>query len=920
MVDELNFSQYTDDPSKNIEIYTSFINKAILEDVDREALKTERGFSDEIINLCQFRSCRPENRQIVKELETRFGEDALLEAGLLEAKDDGIKPCTQLFGRFKNDKFVNNICIPYFNPDGEIFFIRPHKFGLKGKSIQVYCPVRKFGADSTWIITESEFKAAAAMQYGYPAIGLPGIHSFMVKHFHRLEEFIKTLGIHNVIVIYDNEIKTNPEFKNYKPDVIKQWDTQWRSIDICRKLSKSIPELNGYVKIGVLPSDWMEEGKIDIDGALAQKRTTDEFKSVCYRAIEWPVYLDTLPPVAKKIIHRRIYKEDYLAESKIKKAEDGYFIEKSKRIGRGENATMIPYEERLSNFTMEIKKTLIEGVTHIREVVFRGQDGSISKPHICKVGTNILREFKTWVWSCGDYHYTGKQEELDLIWKLEGALCDGREILRPEQIGLLKDGDNNRWLFGNSLISEDGSVLLPDKEGIIWEGLTGYLPRSIKETTGSITAAGTSKMPTINLDDTKFGLSELKSAVDDIEKIFGTKAVRLAVGWIVACLLSDEIYKKYACFPILFLGGKRESGKTTLGNWLMAMMGMADTAGDSLGGTTPAGAVRNLAWFSCIAYWLDEYRNSAKIKRYWDAFFRNIYQRQAPSKGTLGTGIRSHAINAGVILSGEETPQDNALLSRCVLIHLTKKRGEESTLELYRKMEDLRTQNLLSRLVFEVIKVKTKLLPTILDHIDGWKKRLLKEGVGERLALNYSIPAVCYDIIFLRDEPIEVRQDFTRWVVEESHRTELEKESEHMLSVFMDSLNSLHERLEDYFTVFTQNKEPKGKKRIALHFPTFYNTWVEGYRRQGNEQFKSGTMLSYIREEPYFICDNKLKRINGRTTRSLFLSLDPEDNPPDGLVYLAGGGPTEDESGVASVIDALVPDSTSDSDEENPMF
>ena len=916
MVNNLDISEYTDDPSKNIEIYTSFINKAILEDADREALKAERGFSDEIINLCQFKSCRPENRQIIEELEQQYGEDALLEAGLLEAKDDGIKPCSQLFGSFKNDKFVNNICIPYFNPDGEIFYLRPHKFGFKGKPIQVYCPARKVVADSTWIITESEFKAAAAMQYGYPALGLPGIHSFMVKHFHRLEEFIKTLGVHNIVVIYDNEVKNNPDFKNYKSNVLKQWDTQWRSIDICRKLTSSLPELNGYVKIGVLPAGWMEEGKIDIDGALAQGRSKKEFKAVIHQAVEWENYLETLPSIAKQIINRKIYKEDYLAASKVKKKLTGYYIEKKKKVGRGDNATEIPYDEQLSNFTMEIKKTLIEGETHIREVVFKGQDGSESKPHICKVGTNILREFKTWVWSCGDYHYTGKQEELDLIWKLEGALCDGRKILRPDQIGLLKEGDERRWLFGNCLLHEDGSLLLPDqKEGVIWEGLTGYLPKSINQISKSEKA--TSKMPIINFDnETKFGLAEIKTVVADMERLLGTKAVRLAVGWVIACLLSDEIHRKYACFPILFIGGKRESGKTTLANWLMAMMGMNDAAGEPLGQTSPAGAVRNMAWFSCIAYWLDEYRNSAKIKRYWDGFFRNIYQRQAPSKGTLGAGVRSYAINAGIILSGEETPQDNALYSRCVNIPLSKNRTRpEDGTDLYKQIESHRSQNLLSRLIPEVIKVKEKLLPTILDHIDGWKKRLLSEGVGDRLALNYAIPAVCYDIIFLRDDTLEVRKEFTRWVVEEAHKDELEKESEHMLAVFMDSLVSLHDRLEDYYTVFTQNKEPKGKRRIALHFPTFYSAWVESYRRQGNEQFKKGTILSYIREEPYFIEDNKLKRINGRPQRCLFLSLDPEDNPPDGLLFLAAGGHQTDEVGVVDAVNDLANDADTDSQE-----
>jgi DNA primase len=750
MVNSLDIGEWTDDPFKNTEIYTAFINKAILEDADRESLKKERGFSDEIINLCQFKSCRPENREIIKELEEQFGEDALLEAGLLEAKDDGIKPCTQLFGVFKNDKFVNNICIPYFNTDGEIFYIRPHKFGLKAKQIQVYCPARKIPADSTWIITESEFKAAAAIQLGYPAIGLPGIHSFMVKHFPRLEEFIKTLGVHNIVVVYDNEIKNNPSFKNFKPDVIKQWHTQWRSVDICRKLIKAIPELDGYTKIGLLPNEWMEDGKIDIDGALAQGRTKAEFKSVIHRALEWQDYVHTLPTIARKIINRKVYKEDYLATSKIKKLDNGYFIEKQKKIGKDD---YIPYDEQLTNFTMEIKKTLIEGVTHIREVVFRGQDGSVSKPHICKVGTNIIREFKTWVWSCGDYHFTGKQDELDLIWKLEGAMCDGREIQRPEKIGHVEgeDGDSI-WLFGNILLKEDGSALVPDKEGIIWEGLQGYLPKSIKEDTKSKATVSTSKMPMVNIDpNIKFGLPEIKKMINDVEIIFDNKSVKLAIGWVIACLLSEEIFRKYACFPILFIGGKRECGKTTLGNWLMAMTGQADTAGDSIGGTTPAGALRNLAWFSCLPYWLDEYRNNNRITNRWEGLLRNVYQRQSPSKGTLGASIRTHTIKAGVLLSGEETPQDNALLSRCIQIPLVKNRDKSSTLEKYKELENLRTQNLMSRLIPEIIKLKSDLMPLVLEHIDGWKQRLLNEGVGERIALNYAIPAVCYDLFLLRN-------------------------------------------------------------------------------------------------------------------------------------------------------------------------
>jgi len=902
MADIDGILDYLENPEQSIEIYTQFISKAILEDKDREDLKRKRGFNDETIDLCNFVSCRPENKEIVEELLEKYSEEQLLEAGLLEASDKGIRVCSQLLGSYKDDKFVNNICIPYFNEEGEIYFIRPHKFGLKGKGIRLYCPAPDISADKTWVITESEFKAAAALQLGYPVIGLPGIHSFAVNNFERLKDFIQSKGFSKIVIVYDNEIKDNPQFSNYKPNVLKQWDTQWRAIDLCRKLIREIPDLS-FVKIGVLPEAWMEDGKIDIDGALAQGKTESEFRSIVYRAIGWREYLSTLPLIAKKIINRKVYCEDYIRLSKVVRKNNAYYMRRLKKVGRTEEP--IPYEEKVSNCTMEIKKTLVDGDVHIREIVFHGQDGSISKPQICGKGTNILREFKSWVFSCGDYHFTGKQEDLDLVWQLEGAMCDGREIFRPEYIGYLKNEDEPLWLFKNAIVREDGGILLPDKEGNIWVGLAGYLPQSIKQDDKKAKSSNTS-IPSINLDDdVDFGLREIKEVIDKMEEVFQTKAIKLAVGWLIACLLSDEIFSKYACFPILFIGGKRECGKTTLGNWLMAMMGITDTAGDALGdgATTQPGAIRNLSWYSCLAYWLDEYRNNTRIKK-WDGFFRNVYQRQSPSKGTLGASVRSQSINAGVILSGEETPHDNALLSRCVVIPLTKNRSKESS-GLYEEMENLRSTNLLSRLMLNVILNKKKLLPEILEHIDGWKSRLLKEGVGERISLNYAIPAVCYDILFLESSDVNIRKDFIRWVVEESHRTEKEKESEHMLAEFMDDLVTLSEQLEQFYTVEKQNSDPKGKRRISVHFPTFYTRWTEGYRRKGHEQFKSGTILSYIQEEPYFIEKNKLKRIHGKTTRALVLSLDPEDNPPDGLLYLADGIPEGDDESLSDKIETL---------------
>ncbi|RJR13784.1 DUF3854 domain-containing protein [Candidatus Parcubacteria bacterium] len=886
-------ADYFEGNGKSPEIYSAFLRKASLEPEDREALKKERGFSDDIINLCQFVSCSPKNRKIIEELQQTFDEADLLESGILEITEKGLVPCSQLLGIYnKKNQFVNNICIPYFDAEGRVFYLRPHKFGFKGKGINVYTPVRKIDNSKPLILAESEFKAAAAIQFGYPAIGVPGIHSFAVNNFDRLRDLIETLNVAELIVMYDNEIKNNPKFPNFKTEVLKQWDTQWRAVDITRKLMSALPSLK--VRIASLPESWMVDGKIDIDGALAQKRTTSEFRNVVLRAKDWNDYVDGLPLVARKIIQRKVLREIHLERCQVKKVTSlgdplgpiGYYIRRDLKV-KGEAASYV--WESVTNFTMDIQKTLVEGNDYIREVVFKNQDGTYSPAHMCIKGNNLLREFKIWGWSCGDYHFEGNQDDLNKIWRLEGMLCDGREIMRPEQIGYIANKQEPVWLLGNMLIKNDGSILTNGEDGIIWDGLVGYLPRSIRDdkdqaTTKDIT---NSKVPTINLDkDISFGMPELRAVAKDIENILGTKTVSLALGWLVANLFSDEIFKKHASFPILWIAGKRESGKTTLGNWLMALGGQSgtDKAGDALENSTPAGVLRNLSWFSNLPYWVDEYRNDATAKK-WDSFFRNIYQRQGPSKGTLGKHIRSLDVNACLIVSGEETPQDNALLSRCIVIALAKRKKDNS--DIYRKLENYRMQNLLSRFIYEIIKQRQNLLPLILTSIEGYKKDLLKEGVGDRVSLNYAIAAACYEKIFLADEDLETVKAYKAWVAKESFYNEQEKEREHMLSIFMDDIVAMAERLKPHYTVYSQEKEPKGKKRIALHFPSFYNEWSKEARRKGMEPFKRQTILSYIRDEKYYIKDNEVKRIYSKPVRSLILSLDECDSPPDALNYLA---------------------------------
>ena len=881
------------DAENHTEIYTAFIAGAILEDEDREALKIKRGFTDEIINILKFKSARQANVSLILELQERFGIDKCLSAGILELSPKGdLRPAYQLIHP--------NIIIPFFNDKSEVFYLRPHKFGLKDMGIQIYAPFKKL--TDTVVIAESEFKAAASLVFGVPAFGLPGIHSFAVNNFERLVNFVKGFPlIRKLVIMFDNEIKDNPALENYKPDVMKQWDTQFRAAQMCRMLQESLPEITCL--IATLPAEWMEKGKIDIDGALAQGRTPAEFRKVIDRALTYKEYPKTVPYPGNKVVHKRL--TQHFFQSPIVKENGGYYVKKEvKRKDEGVGYVL----KKIAGWQMVIKKVVVEGTKYVRHIVFISEDGTVSRVHKCHPETVKLTEFKAWINSCGGFVFHGTQEDLDNILELEYNEASGREVRRPQEIGLLRNEARPVWLFQNCLIKEDtGAILTPDDEGIIWDGLEGFQARSIRESLTDDATESTGKIPSINLDpNIKFGMTELRDVVEKMEATLHNPGVKLAVGWAVACLFSEEIFKKFSCFPILFISGKRESGKTTLGQWIMSLLGLHEISADPISSTTRAGMARNLSWYSSLGYWLDEYRNDKKIKAL-DGYLRNIYQKQASSKGTLGAGIRSESVNAGLILSGEESPEDNALLSRCMPIHLAKgTRG----VSFYDEIEKLRSQNLLSRLMSEVLKRKRDLLPGVLENIQGAKERMIQKGVGERIAFNFACCSVPYYKVFI-DHDIEKCRSFMSWVVDEACKSEKEKESEHMLSIFMEDLVTIRENLENHFSVYSVPNALKGRRQIALHFRSFYSEWTDHYRRKGNEQFKAATMLEYIKEEPYYIADDKHKRIGPekKGTRCLILSLDEEDNPPPGLLSLADGSiALNDEPGdSASTVSSSLP-------------
>lgn len=275
---------------------------------DEARLWRERGLTPQVCRWLGYRSNRQTNLALLQELAKHFPVAVLVESGLwLEANKatEPAYPNPQFYGmsiREKRDaqgKKVRDeegeavketvwnepILIPYFDREGQLIHLRPHKGMMRGKTPRFYVvrvaaehrrefanrPLLQTSAGATaWaLVSEGEFKVAAAWQVFNGEIeagALPGI-TMAKPLFGDVEEWLEVTGVRQVVVGYDREDKSDPALPGYQAEELKRYDAEvW-----ARYLARQLGKLAYEAKVCVLPAEWMVAGKADWDGRLAAR-------------------------------------------------------------------------------------------------------------------------------------------------------------------------------------------------------------------------------------------------------------------------------------------------------------------------------------------------------------------------------------------------------------------------------------------------------------------------------------------------------------------------------------------------------------------------------------------------------------------------------------------------------------------------
>lgn len=823
-------------------IYGMLLEYAALSPGHASALRDKRGFSDATIKKEKFGSggqhlnaFEDAALELLKQEKLREQEMILSGVFIHDGKSIRINPILLRDTNTLNGKDIPNILIPYRTESDDIELIRPHKMGLAGVPIAIYQTYNLKDNPPEIVLTEGEFKAVAAMQYGLPCIAVPGISSFSESKFPELQKLLSDHKVQRIVIMFDNETKDDPTIAGrFKSNPNDRYDTQFYAYYMAYKLEKAgIKE----VVIATLPDTWKVDGKIDIDGAAAQGKLAGDIKRVMYEAKSRNEYLKDLSGEAKQIVLRKNNQKYH--RSKVKREFNNYVVTRAS----GNKS----WEETISNFVMRVIATheTPEGVR--RELEFINSFGKRSQSFtIAPKDMSSSEAFRTFALSKGDFVWRGRLEDLLTIWESEFLMMDeGRYIIESDHLGWHEK--EKIWLFGNVAVKEDGTQIFPDNNGIFW-----LEKRGIKLV--SITVGGRNSGPE-GIPTLAKGQIDINDILKKLGETIGHNEACMMLGWISAVPFMEEIFQAYRSFPFFFVTGRWQSGKSTIAEWMTNFFGIEE-AGKSISQTTSVAIQRSLAYYSCLPVYLDEYRNTKDIA-YKNGFLRNVYNRQGAGKGVKDSdyGLREAKVRGTLLLAGEETPKDGAILSRCIVLFVSAHKRKANHFNWF-----MSKRFNFSAHFWDLLVRRKSLLNDFMATLAAWKDHFTKEGIQDRVALNYAIVVAGYAAVF-GDKDL----DFAEWMVKETKLVQNEQSEEQAVSIFLDDLMAMKTRglIDDKYWLIEGNK-------IYLYFHGLHQIWAQEFRKsRGEESFKEGSIRSYLKEEKGYLESNCVKWIKGSNKKCI---------------------------------------------------
>ncbi len=512
----------------------------------------------------------------------------------------------------------------------------------------------------------------------------------------------------------------------------------------------------------------------------------------------------------------------------------------------------------LSNFIIKVI-ALISSENNPRRIVQLVQAHHTTDPFDLSVEAFVSKNsFRKAVESVGNYFFYGNENDLMEIKRVAFADSD----ITKEIIDLGYDHISNSYVLANGLIYKD-RFINPDKYGIVYTGNQKglYIPASSILNADNNKFKDSKKFKYVNSDVT------VNQWYNQFEKVHGKHSI-VCLAYTMAAINFDIVSDELSSFPLLNLFGPPRSGKSSLAISMLSLFGIPQEA-VMLPNATQASISSKIAQFKNAIVWFDEFNNSMPDWLYQT--LKGLYDLQGRLRKVFSNdnATYSSSVNSPVIVTGQEAPTDEALLSRCICIQFKKVLFNK---ELSDNFSDLRTleRKGLGSILIELFKYRPIVKERFKNNYDEFltivNNSLRQKGecnINSRLLQSYTILLSILDIYLENKFPIT------------SHYTNVD-----LLNIFLDQMVFQCELEQDnnevlvFWHCFSTLVE-KGNVKENIDFridrdkdilsfkPSVFDLYRQYmFRTTGKWGLHKSTIQSYLKDEPYFITNKATVKFN----------------------------------------------------------
>ena len=398
----------------------------------------------------------------------------------------------------------------------------------------------------------------------------------------------------------------------------------------------------------------------------------------------------------------------------------------------------------VSNFSIHIIQHMRDEKTPQKLLKAKNKQGDEAIFDIPSADFNTPQTFENRITNQGNFYWEGQRKDHERLKKY----CFDK-MGKGETIDIMGWQSDGFWCFNNKILKPDGEQFPITDYGVYRNGAASYYIPSANSIYRNEPRRFSAQKKVV-FKESKVSIFEFMT---QIMKVHREHAIT-GILFMIASAFQDLYAEDTKAFPILFLYGPSSTGKDQLIHSIQSLFGRSQDAISLQSGiSTPKGQIREFAQFNNMISHLSEYRSGDKKM---NGMLKGLWDRVGYKRGTIDSYVSNESIPilSSIILTGNDFPDEEALIVRLLWEEMTKTEFTNKEIEQYNLLKDMINKGI-SYFMGTIIKFRKlfeQKVETTVRKVEYELNSDLKYTTAKaKIIKNFAVVGSVYHI--LKDEP-----------------------------------------------------------------------------------------------------------------------------------------------------------------------